>query len=196
LLLLLPWISMAQQQTAPAGPPQSGAAIQIVEGDGAINSIRLHRGHDPVVRVVTPDGKPIAGAATTFLLPATGPSGSFGDSGLSLTVTTDARGIATARGLRPNAVAGQFRIRVTTSWRGSPAVATLVQTNAEPVAHASHTKTIVILVVIAGAAAGGAAAAMGHSGSSTTSSSPGATVGGSTAAGSIISGTPSIGPPH
>jgi hypothetical protein len=196
LLLLLPWISTAQQ-TAPAGPPQSGAAIQVVEGDGAINSIRLHRGHDPVVRVVTPDGKPIAGAATTFLLPATGPSGSFGDSGLSLTVTTDARGIAAAHGLRPNGVAGQFRIRVTTSWRGSPAVATLAQTNAEPVVHASHTKTIVILVVVAGAVIGGAAAAVGHSGSSSSSSSsPGATVGGSTAAGSIISGTPSIGPPH
>jgi hypothetical protein len=175
-----------------AGPPQSGTAIQIVEGDGAINSIRLHRGHDPVVRVVNGDGEPVTGAAVTFLLPATGPSATFPDGGLSLTENTDDHGMAAGRGLRPTGVPGQFRIRVNTSWHGSPAVATLVQTNAEPVLHSKNKKTIAIIVLIAGAAAGGAAAALSHS----SSSNPGGTTSGSSTGGTIMAGTPTLGPPH
>lgn len=181
------------QQPAPAEPLQNGAAIQILEGDGAINSIRLHRGHEPVVRVVTPGGEPISGATVTFLLPATGPSASFAASGLSTTVVTDERGVAIGRGLLPNRVPGQFQIRVTASWRDAPAVATLVQTNAEPVIHAGQSKTIAIIVVIAGAAIGGAAAALGHKSSST---GPGATAAVPAPPGTIVSGSPSIGPPH
>jgi len=185
--------SVAQQTSSrPAAPPISAVpTIQIVEGDGAINSIRLHHGHDPVVRIVAADGQPIEGATVTFLLPSTGASGTFaGNEGLSLTVQTDQRGIAVGRGLRPNAVPGQFRIRVNTAWAGSPAAISLTQTNAEPLAH-SHTKTIVIIVAIAAAGAAGAAvAASGHG--SSNQSNPATTV----SSGSIISGTPTIGPPH
>jgi len=191
VLLLFSAIAIAQQ------PPLSSLpglpAIQIVEGDGAINSIRLHRAHEPIVRVVGPDGEPVEGAAVTFLLPATGPSGTFVESGLSLTVPTDCRGIAVGRGLRPNAVPGQFRIRVNTSWRGSPAAGSLVQTNAEPVVHSGHTKKIAIIAVIAAAAVGGAAAAAGGKSSANNQSG---TTGGSTTSGVIISGTPTIGPPR
>src|SRR6185437_1237923 len=88
---------MAQEQ--PVSPPQKDAlAIQPVEGDGAINSIRLHRGHDVVVRLLDEGGKPISGVPVTFLLPVTGASGTFGDSGLSLTVSTAADGTAAGRG--------------------------------------------------------------------------------------------------
>src|SRR5438067_81497 len=92
--------------------------IRVIEGDGAINSIRLHRGHDPVVQVADATGEPVTGVPVTFLLPASGPSASFSDGGLSLTVQTDGRGMAAARGLKPNRLEGQFRIRATTSWRG------------------------------------------------------------------------------
>src|SRR5947209_18777050 len=98
VLLLLCSVGIAQQPPLSGG---AGPAIQIVEGDGAINSIRLHRAHEPVVRVVGPDGEPVEGAAVTFLLPATGPSGTFGEGGLSLTVTKDRRGMAGETGLRP-----------------------------------------------------------------------------------------------
>ena len=182
-VLLLCGIAMAQQAET--------AKIQIVEGDGAINSIRLHRGHEPIVRVVDKNGTPISGAAVTFVLPATGPSATFADSSLSITVMTDERGLAVGRALRPNGVPGQFRIRATTSWHDSPAVATIAQTNAEPVIRPGHTKTIALIVLIAGAAGGGAAAALGHksgAAQSTTTVVP--------TAGSIISGNPSIGPPH
>src|SRR5438094_10485301 len=82
-------------------------AIRVVEGDRAINSIKLRRGHDPVVQVVDPSGEPVAGAAVTFLLPASGPGATFGDGSLSVTVPTDARGMAAARGLRPDRLVGQ-----------------------------------------------------------------------------------------
>ena len=189
LLVLLSGIAMGQQA---ASTPSNEASIQIVEGDGAINSIRLHRGHEPKVRVADKEGRPISGAAVTFVLPATGPSATFADSGLSLTVMTDESGMAIGRGLRPNGTAGQFRIRVTTSWRDSPAVANLVQTNAEPVARAGHGKTIALIVLIAGAAGGGAAVALGKSGGAGQS----ATTAVQSLPGTIISGNPTLGPPH
>src|SRR3712207_6818391 len=96
LLFVLSSLTMAQQPGA-----QASVNIQIVEGDGAINSIRLRRGRDPVVRVVTPNGEPVSGAMVTFLAPSTGPSGTFSGSGVSVTVQTDERGMATGRGFRP-----------------------------------------------------------------------------------------------
>jgi hypothetical protein len=182
--------ALAAQEPVPQAA-KNDFSIQIVEGDGAINSIRLHRGHDPLVRLVTAAGKPIGGATVTFLLPATGASGSFGDSGLSLTVATAEDGTAAGRGLRPNGVAGRFSIRVIASWNGLPASATLAETNAEPTPHAGRSKKIAIAAVIAGAAIGGVAAAAAQKSGS---GSPGST--GSGAPGSISSGTPIIGPPH
>jgi hypothetical protein len=167
------------------------AAIDItaLEGDGAINSIRLRHAHEPVVRVRSAGGDPLTGATVTFQLPATGPSGLFPDGSLSLTTQTDSQGSAVARGLRPNSIAGQFEIRVTASWRGSVASATLAQTNAEPAIKSGHSKTIAIVVAIAGAAAGGAVlAARGKSSPSATTTS--------VAGGSIAAGTPSFGAPH
>src|SRR3989442_1467675 len=76
---------------------QPAIAIRVVEGDRAINSIKLRRGHDPVVQVLDATGEPVTGAAVTFLLPASGPSATFADGGLSLTVQTDRRGMAAAR---------------------------------------------------------------------------------------------------
>ncbi len=163
--------------------------IETMEGDGAINSIRLRRAHEPVVRVLGPGGQPLAGATVTFLLPATGASGTFVESGLSLTAMTDSQGRAVGRGLRPNAAAGKFQIRVTASWRGSQAVTTLAQTNAGPGNKSSHTKWIVIAGVVAGAATAGAVAAShgGHSNSGNSATVP---------SGSISAGAPTLGPPH
>jgi hypothetical protein len=171
----------------------TGVKIQILEGDGAINSIRLHRAKEPVIRVMDASGEPVVGATVTFLLPATGPSGIFGDKGLSLTVQTDSRGMAMGRNLRPNAIAGQFRIRATMSWHGMPASASLSQTNAEPVAKSGHGKTIAVLAVLAGAVAGGAAIAVGGG---KNSSAGQATAAASQGGGSISAGSPSLGPPR
>jgi hypothetical protein len=172
----------------------SGVAIRVLEGDRAINSIKLRRGHDPVVQVADATGEPVAGASVTFLLPASGPSATFTDGGLSVTVQTDRRGMAAARGLKPNRLEGQFRIRATTSWRGDAASATIVQTNAEPFAKSSNSKWVVIAVVIGGAAAGGVVAAT-HGSKSAAVAPPVASTG-STGSSTIVPGAPSFGPPR
>src|SRR5215212_4481241 len=103
--------------------------VVILEGDGAINNIRLQRAKEPVIRVETTTGAPVAGAAVTFLAPAQGPGAVFINNTPSTTVTTDSDGRAIGRGLRPNKTAGQFEIRVNASHEGSTATARIVQTN-------------------------------------------------------------------
>ena len=164
--------------------------IEVLEGDGAINNIRLHRAKEPVVRVVDQDGHPIPNVAVTFLLPGQGAGGEFADGKTSLTVMTAADGQAVGRGLRPNGSAGQFQIRVTTSFQGQAATADISQTNAEPAQGGVSSKTILILALVGGAAAAGAAIALGKgkSSSSTGTTPP--------SSGAVISpGSPSFGAP-
>jgi len=170
---------------------QGNISIRVVQGDNAINSIRMHVGHDPGVQILSESGEPLPHATVSFLLPATGASARFGDSGLSVTIETDQHGMAVGRGLIPNGVEGQFRIRVTASWRGEAANASIQQTNAEPAMKSGHGKWIVIAAVAAGGAAAGGLAAM-HGGKS---SAPAGTSSGPQGA-TRSPGTPSFGPPH
>jgi len=190
-LLLLIFRVLAAQERPAATPLASAAAairIDVIEGDAALNSIRLHRAHDIAVRVTNAGGEPLRGITVMFALPDSGPSATFPDGGIRSTVQTDDQGRAAARGIRPNSIAGQFQIRVTASWRGSEGAATLVQTNAEPEVRSGRTKWIVILAAVAGAAAGGAVlAARGKSSSSDAATPTG---------GSITAGAPIFGPPH
>jgi hypothetical protein len=178
-----------------AAQAQTGLTIRVVQGDHAINSIRLHRGHDPVVQVLDATGEPLGNASVSFLLPATGPGGTFGDSGLSVTVQTDEHGMAAGRPLIPNRLEGPFQIRVTASAKGDSATAVLSQTNAEPVVASKRSKWIVIAAVVGGAAVGGAVLAAKGGGNSSTTNGIGGTTG-STSGGSIVPGTPSFGPPR
>jgi hypothetical protein len=163
--------------------------IEVIEGDGAINNIRLHRAKEPVVRVVDPDGHAIPNVAVTFLLPAQGASGTFADGQASLTVMTDADGQAVGRGLRPNGTAGQFQIRVTTSFQGQTASTNISQTNAESAQGGVSSKTILILAAVGGAAAAGAAVALSKGKSSSGTAT-------TTSTGVVISpGSPVFGPP-
>jgi hypothetical protein len=178
-----------------AASAQTAISVRVVQGDNAINSIRMRRGHDPVVQVLGQNGQPLPRATVSFLLPASGASGSFGESGLSLTVQTDDRGMAVGRGLVPNRIEGQFRIRVTVSAQGESANAVISQTNAEPAVKSSRSKWIAIAVVAGGAVAGGAAVAA-KGGKSTPAAVSGGATGGTTGTGSIVPGTPSFGPPR
>lgn len=187
-------LAFTAARAAPQAPSASAVQIRVVEGNGAINSIRLNRAHDPVVQVVDRGGEPLAGATVTFLLPAFGAGGTFQDNGLSLTVDTDEKGMAAARGLRPNRIAGAFHIRVTASWRGQPASATITETNAEPVAKSRSSKKIAILAVIGGAAAAGIAVAAHGGGSS--ANNAGANTAGAPGGATISAGSPAFGPPH
>jgi hypothetical protein len=170
---------------AAATPPR----IEVVEGDGAINNIRLHRAKEPVVRVVdSSTGQPLPNVAVTFLLPETGASGTFAAGLSSLTAMTDTNGQAVGRGLRPNDHTGQFQIRVTASYQGQAATAIVTQTNAEPVQAGSTSKKILIVALIGGAAAAGAAVALSKGKSSSSAPPP--------PAGAVITpGAPTFGHP-
>lgn len=165
-ILTLPLASA--QETIPAG-----LKIEVVEGEGAINNIAEGRARDPVVRVTDDDNRPVAGAAVTFLLPELGAGGTF-PTGSLVTLTTGDDGVAAARGLKPNNVAGEFQIRVTASYRGVTARALITQNNAAPsapVAKKGSGKTIAILAILGGGAAG-AAVALAGKGGSTASATP------------------------
>jgi len=55
-------------QQAPALPPK----IAVLEGEGAVNSIRQGTIQDLLVRVTDQENRPLAGASLTFILPASG----------------------------------------------------------------------------------------------------------------------------
>jgi len=192
------WLSLASQCLAVllcavmARAADTVPRIEVIEGDGAVNNIRLHHAKEPMVRVVDQNGRPIPNVAVTFVLPAKGPGGSFEDGHSSLTVMSDANGQAVGRGLRPNGAPGQFTIRVTTSLQGQAATANITQTNAEP-AKGGSSKTLLILALVGGAAAAGAAAALGKGKGSSSSSSTTTT----SSSGVVITpGSPGFGPPR
>lgn len=187
--LLLLWMFQAGATNAQTQAP-SGMKIIVLEGEGAINNVRLQRAKEPVVQVVDESNAPVKDASVTFLVPDSGASGVFGASGATYTVLTDEKGQATGRGLRPNRAPGQFQIRVIASYRGQTARAAITQTNAEPVGAASKgsSKKYLWFVLVGGAAAGGAFAAKGGSKSQGAPvPQPGAV---------IVPGTPVFQPPH
>jgi hypothetical protein len=160
--------------------------VVVLEGDGAINNIRLPHAKEPVVRVEDANNRGVAGAVVTFLLPSGGAGAFFGDSGASLTMITDDRGEVMARGLHPNRIAGTFQIRVTASRAGRTAATAISQTNVDPGAHTS-TRTIALLAII-GAAAGGAAVALHGGKAKSATPVPTSTI--------VVPGTPSFGGPQ
>jgi hypothetical protein len=163
--------------------------VVVLEGDGAINNIRSPRAKEPVVRVEDANNRGVAGAVVTFLLPAGGAGAVFGDGGSSLTLTTDDRGEAVARGLHANRIAGTFQIRVSASRGGRTAAASIAQTNVDPGSHSSS-RTIAILAILGGAAAGGAAVAFrGGKAKSASPASP------APSAIIVVPGTPAFGGP-
>jgi hypothetical protein len=165
--------------------------IVVVEGEGAINSIAERSARAPVVRVEDDDGQVMRGVTVTFVLPDMGPGGFFASGGTTYTTTTDDQGLATARGLRPNNVAGRFQIRVTASRAGESASAVINQINAAPAAEArGGGRKFLYLGLAAGAAVATifAVRAGGNGSSGTTLPPTGGTV--------LTPGSPVFGPPR
>ena len=179
-------LTYAQDQPAPAK-----LNIVIVEGEGAINSTRQRVAREPVVQVEDENHKPIAGAAITFLLPNQGAGASFANGAKSLTVLTDDKGQAVARGLRPNNVNGQYQVRVNASFRGQTTSTTVTQTNtiaAAAIAGGISAKVLIILAIAGAGVAGGVVAATrgGGGGNNPPAATP--TV--------LTPGTPTVGAPR
>jgi hypothetical protein len=133
---------------------QSQLKIAVLEGDRAVNDIRKRTAREPVVEVRDAADRPVTGASVTFLLPDSGPSGVFPNGSRLVSTTTDENGQAAAIGLRPNTVAGEFQIRVTASYQGQTASATLTQTNVGTPPSRIPGKLIALLALGGGAATG------------------------------------------
>lgn len=173
-------------------PESGGIVITILEGEGALNDIRQRTAREPIVQVEDENHRPIADAAVVFLLPGSGPGGSFSNGELKLSTVTDSNGKAVAKGFQPNNVAGEFQIQVVVTVSGRIAKATIHQQNAKSPNsgdnnHSSspakpiHAVPVKWILILGGAAAGGAAAAI----IATSGSNP--TV--------ISAGPPTVGPP-
>lgn len=177
---------------AHAQKPPASITISVVQGDGAVTSIRQHVTSDPVVLIEDDDHKPINGAVVTFALPVSGASGEFADGSKTLTIVTDKNGLATAHGMKVNDVPGKVQIYITASYRGQRARGLINQTIEAPpgvktpvVEHTARSGGKWKWVLLGVAAAGGGGAAYYFS---TRSNSPGTPV--SISAGSVVFGSP------
>jgi hypothetical protein len=189
-MLAMPVAPLAAQDTAPK------LFLVIVEGDGAINNIRQRTAREPIVQVEDENHRPVAGAIVVFTLPSRGAGGVFPNGATTLTTTTDAKGQAMARGLRPNNVQGNYEIRVNASSNGRTASISIAQTNAAVAGAAGaaagagiSAKLIAIIAIAAGAAAGGGYYAATHGGNGGAATpAPSAII--------ITPGTGTVGPPR
>jgi hypothetical protein len=184
---------------APLGMAQDALPklnIVIVEGEGAINNIRLRTAREPIVRVEDENHKPVAGAVVVFALSNQGASGSFTGGAHSLSVVTDSQGQAAARGFHPNNVQGQYQMHVTASSNGRTANTNITESNVVAAATAATTaaaagisgKLIAIIVIAAAAAAGAGAYAATHGGGGTNTTVTNGPI-------TITPGTGAVGPP-
>lgn len=174
LILLLVATAITPQLSAQDQPPAK-LNIEIIEGEDAVNNIRLRTAREPIVQVTDENHKPVAGAVVIFSTPENGAGGAFAGGAKSLTVTTDAQGRAAAQGFQPNTTRGKYQIRVHASFGALVADRIIRQANVGG-GLSTAAKIWIGVAVAAGAAAGGAIAATrgGGSGSQPTVISPGA----------------------
>jgi hypothetical protein len=134
LLSLSMAMMMAVPEVALTAPAQdSGVSkinLVIVEGEGAINNVRQRTAREPIVQVEDENRKPIAGATVLFILPDSGPSGTFAKGSRTLQVLTNSKGQAVAKGLKLNNISGKFQIQVEASYKGMSANTAINQANA------------------------------------------------------------------
>ena len=130
LVILLNFIALA----AHGGQAQATAfRVVIVEGQGGLNNIETRAASDLAVRILDPEGRPVAGATVQFDAPSTGAGELFANGAPHFFTTTDANGIATASGMRNNGVAGSFSTTVHVSYQGrGVGEASIRQTNVSP----------------------------------------------------------------
>jgi hypothetical protein len=153
-------------------PAPEKLAIAIIEGEGAMNNIRLRNPRNIAVQVNDEHSRPAAGAAVVFTLPSQGAGGEFDKGRSTSTVIADSEGRAVVRGFRPNRIAGKMEIRVNASWQGRTARATITQFNMlvqdAGDARKSHGGRKALIIAVIGAAAAGGAIAATRGGSSGT----------------------------
>jgi hypothetical protein len=140
--------------TAGAQAPEEQPRFQlvVVRGDDAQNNIKKGRATKAVVEVRDRNNKPVAGVAVLFLLPDSGPGGSFVGGAQTASVTTNSAGQASVT-YQPNNVAGKFNMKASVRQGGQEVSVTIAQTNIA-VAAAALSTTAIVLLAVAGAGLG------------------------------------------
>ncbi len=190
---------------AQAAAAQPRLHIEILKGDGGVNTLGSDTVVQPVVQVRDRNNQPLADVAVTFTAPNDGPSATFLNGSRSITLMTDSSGEAILLGMKP-VNPGQFQIAVSASVGSETVVTAISLTNepraerAQPVATGAKkkqglSKGAILAIVGAGAAAAiGIGIGMGgHGGSSSSGSSNSA---GSSASIGLGSGGVTAGPPR
>lgn len=129
LLVLQTALPLGAQEAA---PPKS-LQIVILDDEAPLNNISERTAREPIVQVQDENHKPLAGAAVLFAIhPAAGASAAFANGASTLTVVTNANGVARASGLVMNGVKGTWQLQITASKDGVSTSTTLNETNVEP----------------------------------------------------------------
>jgi hypothetical protein len=94
---------------------QSVLHIRVLEGEGIVYPAGGRATRGITVQVTDETGKPVLGAAVTFRLPDSGPTGEFAEGGRTSIQITSAEGRALVWGMRWNREVGPLEVRITAS---------------------------------------------------------------------------------
>jgi hypothetical protein len=132
LLVLEPALPLGAQEAAT--PPKS-LQIVILDDEAPLNNISERTAREPIVQVQDENHKPVAAAAVLFAIhPAAGSaaSASFANGASTLSVVTNANGVARASGLVMNQFKGTWQLQITASKDGVTTSTTVNETNVAP----------------------------------------------------------------
>jgi hypothetical protein len=133
-LLLLEPAAPLQAQSTPDNAPPSSLQIVILDGEGALNNIQERTAREPIVQVQDEKHRPLAGALVLFAIHggAGGAGAAFEGGASTLSVLTDANGVAHAAGLLANNLQGSWQIQVTASMGNLTTTTVIHESNVPP----------------------------------------------------------------
>ncbi len=147
----------------PACLAAQGLRVRAVESGGPVHVTGSRTSSPLMVEVTDENGAPVPGATVSFVLPPSGPGGTFPNGLTTDVVVAGADGRAAASSVRWSQTPGAFEIRVTASNGGLRASMVsprrlLPPADGMPAAESSGRRRLILLV--AGAAAGSVAAGL------------------------------------
>jgi hypothetical protein len=130
LLMLEPAAPLLAQDAPAAAVPHS-LQIVILDGEGALNNIQERTAREPIVQVQDENHKPVAGAAVLFAIHGAsgGAGGAFTGGASSLSIVTDANGVAKGIGFLPNKIQGHWQMQVNASYHNLTTSTTIHESN-------------------------------------------------------------------
>jgi len=131
LLVLEPVLPLGAQES-PA-PPKS-LQIVILDDETPLNNISERTAREPIIQVQDENHKPVAAAAVLFAIhpAAAGAGAGFANGASTLSVVTNANGVARASGLVMNSTKGTWQLQITASKNGLTTSTSINETNVAP----------------------------------------------------------------